>query len=152
MNKPTIIYILLLLVFFTSSLGEECSDYNDAKPYVCGSLKLDATDKKCVYVNNECKELPNQCSDYKGSVAAECQSINPTAYTDNIFKACIFESNSCRLKEFNYCFDYKAGLPKEFCENIYQPNGARCKLVNNECKSYYYSCYVYPGEYKSICE
>ena len=77
MNKPKIVYLLLLFSFFTSSLGEECSDYNEVKPYICSSVQLEATDKSCVYINNECKELPKQCSDYKGSIAAECQSINP---------------------------------------------------------------------------
>ena len=140
MNKPTIIYLLLLFSFFTSSLGEECSEYNELKPHICSFVQLEATDKSCVYINNECKELPKKCSDYTGSVAAECQSINPRSYTDEAFKACIFENNSCQLKEFTKCTDYKAGLPEEFCESIYQSDGARCKLVNNECKSYYDSC------------
>ena len=150
MNKPTIIYLLLLFSFFTSSLGEECSEYNELKPLVCGSVKLEDTDKSCVYINNECKELPNQCSEYTGSVAAECQSIKLNTW--NPFKACIFENNSCQLKEFTKCTDYKAGLPEEFCENINPSDGTRCKLVNNECKSYYYSCNSYQGEDKNTCE
>ena len=152
MNKPTIIYLLLLFSFFTSSLGEECSDYNEHKPYACSSVKLDASDKSCVYLNNECKELPNQCSEYRGSVAAECQSINPTANTWNPIKACIFENNSCQLKEFTKCSDYKTGLPEEFCKYINPSDGTGCKLVNNECKSYYPSCYNYQGEDKNTCE
>jgi hypothetical protein len=152
MNKPTIIYLLLLFSFFTSSLGEECSYYNELKPKLCESVKLDASDKSCVYINNECKELPKECNKYTGSVAAECQSINPTANTWNPFKACIYENNSCQLKEFTKCSEYKAGLPEEFCENINPSDGTSCKLVNNECTSYYPFCSSYQGEDKNTCE
>ena len=155
MNKPTIIYLLLLFSFFTSSLGEECSDYIYSKSYACSIVKLNATDKSCTYinVNDECKELPNQCSEYKGSVASECQSINnPLANRDNPFKACIFESNSCQLKEFTKCSDYKAGLPEKFCENIIPSDGSGCKLVNNECTIYYEYCSDYIGSDKNTCE
>ena len=147
MNKPTIIYLLLLFSFFTSSLGEECSDYNEAKPNVCRSVKLDASNKSCVYINNECKELPNQCSEYTGSVAAECESIIP----QTIATKCVFE-NVCKSKQLTSCSDYKAGLPAQYCTSVRPSNGAGCRLVDNECKVYYSKCTDYTGEDQKICE
>ena len=70
MNKPTIIYLLLLFSFFTSSLGEECSDYKNYKSDACSSVILEASGKSCVYLNDECKEQIAECDLYTGDKAS----------------------------------------------------------------------------------
>lgn len=148
MNKSTIIYLLLLLSFFTLSLGEECSDYNDAKSKACIFIKLSDSDKSCLYLNNECKELPKECEKYTGSVALECESIN--LETQNTI--CIFENNVCQKKTVNSCSAYKAGTPGGICKNIITPEGLNCELVDNECKPHYNKCSDYDGKDQKICE
>ena len=39
------------------------------------SVELDDPDKSCVFVNDKCKALPNDCSESTGSDASECESI-----------------------------------------------------------------------------
>ena len=85
-----------------------------AKSGVCRSVKLDESDKSCVYLDDEYKELPKECSEYKGSVANECESILPEAYNT----MCIFENNTCKSKRVSSCSDFKVGLPEEICEKL----------------------------------
>ena len=148
MNKLTIIYLLLLFAFFTSSLGEECSDFNKFKSEMCCSVELDDPDKSCVFVNDKCKALPNDCSEYTGSDASECESIVPQTTSE----ICYFENNSCKSKPVSSCLAYKAGLPREICENIITSEGLKCELVNNECKPSYSDCSDYKGQDKNTCE
>ena len=151
MNKSIIISLLLLFTSFNSILGDDCSSrYDEEKFNACKNVKLASSDKGCVYLNDECKEQIQSCDLYKGSVASECEAIIPLNYPYNT--KCVFKNNQCQEEPITSCSDFKSGLPKEFCNNIYLSDGVACHFVDNECKSYYEECSDYRGSDKNICE
>jgi hypothetical protein len=150
MNKPTIIYLLLLFSFFTSSLGDECSDFDDAKSFACRSVILEASGKSCVYINDECKEQIAECDLYTGTEASECEAIIP--HSDPYRTKCVFKDQKCQSEEKTSCSDYKSGQTESFCNRIPQSDGASCHLENNECKSYYAYCEANGAQNKETCE
>ena len=80
-----------------------------AKSGVCRSVKLDESDKSCVYLDDEYKELPKECSEYKGSVANECESILPEAYNTMWLHA--------NLREYPLVRILKLGYQKKYAKN-----------------------------------
>ena len=151
MKKSKLINLLLFFIFFNSIFGDDdCSDYIMTKYNACNAVNLGTSEKKCVYINDQCKEQIADCHLYTGSDAAECEAIIPKS--DPYRTKCFYDGNYCRAKSITSCTDYKPGLPKEFCNNIYLYNGAKCHLVDNECQTYYSECSHYTGNNQSICE
>ena len=149
MNKLS--YLLLLSISLISISGyDSCSYYSVEKFDACSNVKLANSSKSCIYLNNECKEQLAECNLYKGSVAAECESIIPS-HSPQSYK-CVFKNNICEKELITSCSDYRTGLPEEFCNYIRPSNGGSCHLVNNECKLYYPYCSDYEGNDKNVCE
>ena len=150
MNKSIIISLLLLFTSFNSILGDDCSSYYETqKFYACENVNL-ASDKGCIYLNNECKEQIQSCESYTGDVASECQAIIPL---NNPYRTkCVFKDGKCRQEDITSCSDFNSGLPKEFCNYIELSDGVRCHFVDNECKTYYSECSAYTGNDQKTCE
>ena len=64
---------------------------------------------------------------------------------------CVYKEEKCKAEEI-ILWGFNPLLPKQFCNEILFNNGVSCELVNNECKSYYYSCSSYWGKDQKTCE
>ena len=133
---------------------------------LCESQVLDDTTKKCLFVNNECKEVYKTCSDYTTKVEAanrkkeDCEVIIYQDINNYYIYNCTFDGkenlNKCEEKKFQ-CEDYK-GQDERFCQALSinidtsDQDKFECKFIEGKCIKQYRTCESYKGYSKKICE
>ena len=137
---------------------KECNEITNSN--TCNNHVLENQNKRCIYENNQCKEIYGSCSNYnkESDIKEEiCNNIiiyNSNGYIYYNYK-CVFESGSCNQKS-KTCDDYKSGQDEMFCTGISLNSYSKCVLENNICKAKYIDC---PNDYttsisldRSTCE
>jgi hypothetical protein len=137
---------------------KECNEITNSN--TCNNHVLENQNKRCIYENNQCKEIYGSCSNYNKESDIEeeiCNNIiiyNSNGYIYYNYK-CVFESGSCKQKS-KTCDDYKSGQDEIFCTGISLNSYSKCVLENNICKAKYIDC---PNDYttsisldRSTCE
>ena len=117
--------------------------------------------KKCVFVNDKCKEEYKSCEDYNKKNTDEknsndCESIVlfSSGFID-YSNMCTFEesTHTCSSKPKTSCDDYKSGQSEEYCINInLSDSNLKCAFINNICIEQYKQCTDYSGNEKNVCE
>ena len=142
---------------------KSCSKLTES---LCETQELDDSTKKCLFVNNECKEIYKTCLDYTTKVEArsrikeDCEII---IYKDSRYHYiynCTFDGidneNKCEENLFQ-CEDYK-GQDEDFCNSLSinidasDSSALQCKLIEGRCIKQYRTCESYLGDSKKICE
>ena len=123
-------------------------DCNELDEEYCNSQVLDNTIKRCLYLNNECKELYKTCDNYnndntEGKTQAQCEEIVPLE-DPNYSKCYINEEDN------NKCTKIKkacSGLSQEYCNNQKLENELkRCLYKENSCIEVYKTCDDYNND------
>ena len=130
-NIISLFLFVIINFVVTMSIGESynyCSEYEIEKSYYCSLIKLKDENKQCAFVNNDCIELPNECSSYKGNNKIECESI-VLSNRDKDDTKCVFKDGEC-IEENISCTETSTEV---------------------ECQRKYYSCSEYTGNDIQTC-
>ena len=141
-------------------LPKPCNKITDES--ICNYQILDG-DKKCLFVNNQCKEVYQTCSIYTNKVEAskrnknDCEAIE---YTDIYKYKCVYDSsnnlNKCEPEKIK-CEDYK-GQSETYCDSLStnidpsETNDYKCKFIDGKCIKQFKTCENYGEKDKKICE
>ena len=125
---------------------KECEDAKNAKE--CGTIDLTLSgknDKKCIYLNGQCKEQYKDCASYNnnGKEAIEqsvCESIVIISNDLNDYK-CVFKSgttNQCvRELKYSSCSEFKKDDYENECASIFSSSSFSYDIVSPENKCVY---------------
>ena len=106
---------------------------------------MDDNDKRCIYENNECKEVYKSCSSYnkdKNKNEQGCKAI--TLYYEygsiDYSRICTYESEVCTEKTLLKCSDYVSGKAENYCTQISPKYYKKCAFKNNNCIEEFTDC------------
>ena len=152
---------------------KDCSSFTTE--YSCNSQSFDdepsKVSKRCLFINDECKEIDKTCQIYNNNVAKEqrsksnCEQIVPI-YTDAQHNGysykCVFDEDTkeCFDKKIE-CEDYK-GDDEIKCQmlsnNLDDSSKFKCSIVKGKCIKQYKYCNSYNLDFlnkiknKTLCE
>lgn len=131
MNNILGILILSIILISTNQTQNCETDFKEDIEYNCKNYYEGETGGTCKLIDNTCKEVYSQCSQYTGKNADVCKGITPHDGSKYLFEFnCKLEGDTCTqsLKE---CKD----LNIEYCHPISDGvNTKDCHIIDGECK------------------
>ena len=130
------------------SIQKTCSDARNADEckLIAKTGVSDPDKKVCSYISGNCVEVFKYCSDYRGTVQAECKKITPYDksgnYTDPASQ-CEIKSSSIGCEKVTKACNVANGNPilcEKISKKIKNNNIKYCAYVNNQCTEQYKNC------------
>ena len=132
------------------SRDKECKDFTEELS--CTYFSPKDTDKRCVYIDSQCKEQYKTCELYNSNVkeadkkAADCEAIQIyKSYSIDDYSKCVYDENTktCSTKK-KECSDFTT----ESTCNYYKPEdeNKKCIFINNVCEEQYKTCEIYNAQ------
>ena len=145
------------------SRKKSCDKFTDEAS--CHAQVLEDTTKRCLFVDNVCKEIYKTCNDYTTKIEAanrkkeDCEIITYTG-TDSYIYRCVYDSsdnlNKCEPKKIQ-CEDYK-GSDAAYCSSLSinidsaESTKFECRFVEGKCSKQYKTCENYDEDDRKTCE
>ena len=118
---------------FCSMEAKECKEAITREQ--CLNEIIPPTDKKCIYINGQCKEEYIDCDAYSNSGSEIdkdiCESI---ILSDKLVYKCIFNPDIKKCEKIQKDLDEINSINKtEICNNYIAFTGKKCEYINSEC-------------------
>lgn len=139
---------------------KDCSEIKDESD--CKVHIPENSDKMCVFINKQCKEVYKSCDIYNNKDeipknVSFCESIEIFTEDKEIdySNQCVFkEADGICSPKAKKCDNYKSSQSKEYCININlgAESKNKCALINKECIEQPDTCEDYEGTNRTICQ